>query len=166
MADWLKYIGVFCLLLFLQVLLLDNLHWLGLVHPFVYIWAILLMPIELPRWLQMLIGAAIGMLMDLFTHVSGVHMAACVMIAYLRPLLVAGFVQDVERMKGAITINTLGLGNYLRLLAMLVAVHHTMVFLLEAFTFSHFGHTVLQILLSGVFSFAFVLMFEYVRKNT
>ena len=48
------------MLLFLQVLLLDNLHWLGLVHPFIYIWAIILLPIELPRWLQMLIGAAIG----------------------------------------------------------------------------------------------------------
>lgn len=166
MTDWLKYIGLFVLLLFLQVLLLDNLHWLGLVHPFVYIWAILLMPIELPRWVQMVIGTAIGMIMDLFTHSPGVHMAACVLIAYLRPLMVARYVQDAERIKGAITIRSIGTGNYLRLLAILIAVHHTMVFMLEAFTFNHFGYTLLQILLSGVLSYAFVLMLEYVRKNT
>jgi len=164
--NWLRYIGILVLLLFLQVFLLDNLHWLGLVHPFVYLWAILMLPIELPRWLQMLIGAAIGMIMDLFTHAPGIHMAGCVMAAYLRPLLVAGYVQDIDRLKGAITINAIGMGNYLRLLAVLVVVHHTIVFLLEAFTFAHFGYTLLQIILSGVFSFAFILMFEYVRKNT
>ena len=166
MTNWLRYIGILALLLFLQVFLMDNLHWLGLVHPFIYLWAILLMPIELPRWAQMLIGAAIGALMDVFTHAAGIHMAGCVMVAYLRPLLVEGYVQDIDRMKGAITIQAIGLANYVRLLAMITVVHHTMVFLLEAFTFQHFGYTLLQILLSGVLSFAFILMFEYVRKNT
>ena len=154
------------MLLFLQVFVLDNLHWLGLVLPFVYLWAFMMLPIELPRWLQMVIGAAIGMIMDLFTHAPGIHMAGCVMVAYLRPLMVAGFVQDIDRMKGAITINVIGMGNYLRLLAVLIVVHHTIVFMLEAFTFAHFGFTLLQIILSGLFSFAFILMFEYLRKNT
>ena len=164
--NWLRYIGILVLLLFLQVFVLDNLHWLGLVHPFVYLWAFMMLPIELPRWLQMVIGAAIGMIMDLFTHAPGIHMAGCVMVAYLRPLMVAGFVQDIDRMKGAITINVIGMGNYLRLLAVLIVVHHTIIFMLEAFTFAHFGFTLLQIILSGLFSFAFILMFEYLRKNT
>lgn len=164
--NWLRYIGILALLLFLQVFVLDNLHWLGLVHPFVYLWAFMMLPIELPRWLQMVIGAAIGMIMDLFTHAPGIHMAACVMVAYLRPLLVERYVQDIDRMKGAVTISAIGSGNYHRLLAVLVVVHHTIVFLLEAFTFAHFGFTLLQIILSGLFSFAFILMFEYLRKNT
>ena len=63
--NWLRYIGILALLLFLQVFVLDNLHWLGPVHPFVYLWAFMMLPIELPRWLQMVIGAAIGMIMDL-----------------------------------------------------------------------------------------------------
>lgn len=166
MTDWLRYIAICVLLLFLQVLLLDNLHWLGLVHPFVYIWAIMLLPMELPRWMQMVLGAAIGMLMDLFTHTPGVHMAACVMIAYLRPLVLSRYVQDVERMKGAVSIKGIGIGTYIELLSILIIVHHSMVFLLEAFTFDHFGYTLLQILLSGVLSFAMIMMLEYVRKNT
>ncbi len=166
MSDWLKYISICILLLFLQVLLFDNLHWLGLVHPFIYIWAIILLPIELPRWVQMLIGATVGMVMDLFTHAPGIHMAGCVMIAYLRPLLVAGVVQDIDRLKGAVTSDTIGMGNWMRILAILVAVHHIIVFMLEAFTFAHFGFTLLQIILSGVFSYTLILMLEYVRKNT
>ena len=117
MSDWLKYISICILLLFLQVLLFDNLHWLGLVHPFIYIWAIILLPIELPRWGQMLIGATVGMVMDLFTHAPGIHMAGCVMIAYLRPLLVAGVVQDIDRLKGAVTSDTIGMGNWMRILS-------------------------------------------------
>lgn len=166
MSDWLKYISICILLLFLQVLLFDNLYWLGLVHPFIYIWAIILLPIELPRWGQMLIGATLGMVMDLFTHAPGIHMAGCVMIAYLRPLLVAGVVQDIDRLKGAVTSDTIGMGNWMRILAILVAVHHIIVFMLEAFTFAHFGYTLLQIILSGVFSYTLILMLEYVRKNT
>ena len=164
--NWLRYIGILALLLFLQVFVLDNLHGLGLVHPFVYLWAFMMLPIELPRWLQMVIGAAIGMIMDMFTHAPGIHMAACVMVAYLRPLLVERFVQDIDRMKGAVTISAIGSGNYHRLLAVLVVVHHTIVFMLEAFTFSHFGFTLLQIILSSLFSYALILMFEYLRKNT
>jgi hypothetical protein len=88
------------------------------------------------------------------------------MAADLRPLMVAGYVQDIDRIKGAITITAIGMGNYLRLLAVLVVVHHTIVFMLEAFTFSHFGFTLLQIILSSLFSYALILMFEYLRKNT
>lgn len=166
MSDWLKYTGLFLLLLFLQVLLLDHLHWLGLIHPFVYLWAIILIPIELPRWTQMLIGAAIGAIMDIFTHAPGIHMAGCVMIAYLRPLVLALYVQDLERMKGAITIQAIGLSNYLRMLASMIVIHHTIVFLLEAFTFNHLWYTILQILVSSIFTYAFILMLEYIRKNT
>lgn len=166
MSDWLKYIGIFILLLLLQVLLLDNLHWFGLVHPFIYVWAIILLPIELPRWVQMLIGGAIGMVMDMFTHAPGIHMAGCVMTAYLRPLLVAGVMQDIDRMKGAITSDSIGMANWLRITAILVIVHHVIVFMLEAFSFSHFGFTLLQIIVSAVFSYVLILMLEYVRKNT
>ena len=166
MSDWLKYIGIFILLLLLQVLLLDNLHWSGLVHPFIYVWAIILLPIELPRWVQMLIGGAIGMVMDMFTHAPGIHMAGCVMIAYLRPLLVAGAMQDIDRMKGAITSDSIGMAKWLRITAILVIVHHVIVFMLEAFSFSHFGFTLLQIIVSAVFSYVLILMLEYVRKNT
>ena len=107
MSDWLKYISICILLLFLQVLLFDNLHWLGLVHPFIYIWAIILLPIELPRWAQMLIGATVGMVMDLFTHAPGIHMAGCVMIAYLR--LITNPLDD-ESFKRTVNYPSRGIG--------------------------------------------------------
>jgi hypothetical protein len=87
------------------------------------------------------------------------------MMAYLRPLLVSGVVQDIDRMKGAVTSDIIGMGNWLRIVAIMVAVHHTIVFILEAFTFAHFGYTLLQIILSGIFSYAMLLMLEYLRKN-
>lgn len=166
MQDWLKYIGLTLLVLFLQVMLVDNLHLFGVCHPYIYLWVLLMLPIDIPRWLQMFIGVAIGGILDLFAHTPGIHMAACVLATYLRPLMLTGFVQDAERLKGGVTIETIGPDNYLRLLALLVVTHHALLFLLEAFTFAHFGYTLLQILVSSVSTFLLVLLFEYVRKST
>lgn len=165
MQDWFKYVGLTLLVLFLQVMLVDNLHLFGLCHPYIYLWVLLLLPVDIPRWLQMLIGAAIGGLLDMFAHTLGIHMASCVLVSYLRPLLLMGLVQDAERMKGAVTIDALGV-NYFRLLIILIVTHHTVLFLLEAFTFAHLGYTLLQILVSGICTFLLVMLFEYVRKST
>ena len=165
MQDWLKYIGLTLLILFLQVMLVDNIHLLGVCHPYIYLWLLLLLPVDIPRWLQMLIGAAIGGLLDLFAHTPGIHLSACILFSYLRPLLLTAAVQDAERIKGGMTIEKIGAENYLRLLAILVVTHHTLLFLLEAFTLAHFGWLLLQILVSSVCSYLLILLFEYVRKS-
>lgn len=165
MQDWFKYIGLTLLALFLQVMLVDNLHLLGVCHPYIYVWALLLLPIDIPRWVQMMAGAGIGVLLDTFSHTPGLHMAACVLVAYLRPIVLAGIMQDAERMKGAVTVESAGPDNYIRLLATLVVAHHSALYLLEAFTFAHLGYTLLQILVSGICSFLLILLLEYVRKS-
>lgn len=147
------------------MLLIDNLHLLGACHPFVYVWLILLLPIEIPRWAQLLIGATIGLAIDFTTGVLGVHMAATALIAYLRPLLLQGYVQDIERMRGPVTMPLLGLTSYIYLLITLIVVHHSLVFLLEAFTFRHLLYTLLQIVVSSIISLVFILLLEILRKN-
>ena len=165
MQDWFKYIGLMLFVLFLQVMLVDNLHLFGVCHPYIYLWVLLLLPVDIPRWLQMFIGAAIGGLLDTFAHTPGLHLAACVLVTYLRPLMLTAMMQDAERLKGGVTIETIGPDNYLRLLALLVVTHHALLFLLEAFTLAHIGYTLLQILVSSLCSFLLILLLEYVRKS-
>ena len=59
----------------LQVLLINRLQLGGVCHPFIYILPLLTMPITLPRWADMLIGLAAGLLMDVFCNSLGVHAA-------------------------------------------------------------------------------------------
>ena len=64
--DWIKQIGRYILVMLLQVLLLDQLQLWGACHPYVYILCLLMMPITLPHSVSMVIGAAVGLVMDIF----------------------------------------------------------------------------------------------------
>ena len=73
---WIKQTGRFLLLLLLQVLLINNLQFLGVCHPYIYIFSLLVMPITLPRWADMLIGGVVGLILDMFCNSLGVMLAA------------------------------------------------------------------------------------------
>ena len=69
---WLRQIGQWLVAMVLQVLLINRLQLGGVCHPFIYILPLLMMPITLHRWADMLIGLAAGLLMDVFCT-PGVH---------------------------------------------------------------------------------------------
>lgn len=161
---WINGIGISIGLIFLQVFLIDKLPFLGFCHPFIYIYLLLLMPIQWPRWLQTIGGAALGLVMDMFANSPGVHMAACVLFSYMRPLLLQHAVQDSSRLNGAITLDSVGEGTFLRLTALLVTAHHLILFMLDAFTFHRFWMTIILTILSAVISYGLILMAEFLRK--
>jgi hypothetical protein len=49
--------------------------------------------------------------------------------------------------------------------ATIVIIHHTVLFYLEIFRFTDFFRTLLRILLSSLFSIAFILLLEFIRKD-
>jgi len=77
----------FIVVILFQVLIMDNVMINGYMIPYTYILFILLMPFETPRWIQLLAGFTLGLTMDLFTGTPGMHTAATVLIAFVRPYL-------------------------------------------------------------------------------
>jgi hypothetical protein len=47
----------------------------------------------------------------------------------------------------------------------LVLLHHTVLYMLEAFTFFAFGYTLLRIVLNTVCTTGFVLCYEFLRSK-
>ncbi len=148
----------------LQVLLLNNLQFWGLCSPAVYILFLIALPVSLPRWAEMLIGFATGLLMDLFCNTFGIHAAACILLSYLRPLLIKAFVADNERLLGTLTMASVGFVTYLRIVATLVVIHHTVLFALEAFSFHNWWITFAQIVISSAVTIGLILGVEAIRK--
>src|SRR5438128_2469682 len=75
----------FIVLMLLQALVIDHIDLgNGWVVPYLYIFFILALPIELPTWAVLLIGAFTGLVMDLFSSTPGMHMSACVLMAFAR----------------------------------------------------------------------------------
>ena len=117
---WLSNILRFLICVLLQVLVVNNLSISGVCTPFVYILFLIALPARTPRWAELLIGLFTGLVIDIFCDSFGVNMAACVLVAYLRPLLIANMVQEKERLTGTINSQELGMNIYLRLIAILI----------------------------------------------
>ena len=69
--DWTKQIGRYILVMILQVLLFDQLQLLGVCHPYIYVLCLLMMPITLSHSADMIIGAVVGLIMDIFCNSLG-----------------------------------------------------------------------------------------------
>ena len=162
---WIKQTGRFLLLLLLQVLLINNLQFLGVCHPYIYIFSLLVMPITLPRWADMLIGGVAGLILDMFCNSLGVHIAACIMLMYVRPYLIGAYVSDRERLTDEIDVRSIGVVNFVKYTILLVLLHHTMVFFLTAWSMQHFWFTLLEVVVSSIVSILLIIGADLLRNR-
>lgn len=156
MKTTLRYI----VLLLLQVVLLNHLQMWGLCHPYLYVMALLMMPIRHAVVLDLLIGAVMGLVMDFFCNTPGVHMSACVLMAYLRRSALPHLVFEPERLQDDISVATIGVRPFLQLAAILVAQHHLMVFVIGAWNMHLIWFALLQTIVSGVLTWLMIAMYN------
>lgn len=161
-----QYSLLFLLYLALQILIMRNIVLFNYAFCFVYVAGILLLPAEINRTLLLVLGFLAGLLVDVFYNTLGMHAAATLLVAYLRPF----WINIQLEAKGAtdrieITISELGIGGYLTFLLPLVFVHHTALFFVEMSSLVTIGYTLLRIVASTVFtSFVIVLIQLFSRR--
>ena len=162
--EWIKEIGRLLLILALQVLLFDHMH-IGIWgFPMMYILFLLNLSPRTPRWLELLIGCGVGLIMDIWHTSLGIHMAACVAIAFLRPILLANFVQDIERVKGNVSSRTIGTIEYLKCLTLLCTMHHLIVFSLEAWSWQQWWVVILQTAISSLLTIVIIGGYDRIKR--
>lgn len=147
--DWTKQIGRYIVVMLLQVLLFDQLQLLGVCHPYIYVLCLLMMPITLPHSADMIIGAAVGIAMDIFCNSLGVHMAACILLMFLRPYILGTIVSDKDRLNEQINLRTIGMEALIKYVVILVVIHHLTVFMLAAWSWSHIGFVLIETVVSS-----------------
>lgn len=162
MSVLLKNIIRFVLLLLLQVLVLNQIIIHSLVNPYIYMLFILLLPFNLPRPAVQLLGLLFGLSLDMFMDTMGIHAAACVFIAYLRPFILnvlspqGGF--EVTQKTPSIT--SMGTSQFAIYVSILVLLHNIVYFSLEVFSFNNPFYLLLKILVSTAASLALILIYE------
>ena len=161
--EWIKQIVRLLVVVLLQILLFDHLQIAGWGLPMVYVIFLMNLPVQVPRWAEMLIGAMIGLIFDLWNSSLGVSMAACIAFSFFRPILLANLVQDVERVKGEICGSTIGKIEYIKCLAILTLVHHLLVFSLEAWSWSNWWMVLVQTLISSVLTISIILCYDALK---
>lgn len=155
-------------LILLQSLVVSKIQLLhGLVLPMVYIFGILMLPFETPRWLTLTIGFVVGLTMDLFSGPVGLHTASCVALAYVQPI-----VQKILSPREGYdltqrpTVQRMGLAWYLTYAGILTLVHHSWFYFLEVFRFSDFFYQVFHILVSSLASIVLMTIGQYLIYNS
>jgi len=141
----------------LQVLLFNQLQFFGVCHPYIYIVCLLMMPITLSHNADLLIGAAAGLIMDIFCNSLGVHMAACTLIMLIRPYLIGAIVNDKDRLNEQITLRAIGLEALVKYVVIMVMLHHLVVFTLAAWSWTHMGFVLLETLVSSMVTILLII---------
>ena len=161
--DWTKQLGRYVVVMLLQVLLFDQLQLLGVCHPYIYILCLLMMPITLPHSLDMVIGAIIGLIMDVFCNSLGIHTASCILLMFIRPYLLGGFVNDKDRLNEQISLRAIGTEAMLKYVVTLVIIHHLTVFALAAWSWHHIGFVLLETIVSSFVTILIIMGYNVLK---
>jgi rod shape-determining protein MreD len=152
----------FVVLVLLQVLVLNNIQISGFIIPYIYVLFILLLPFETPGWLLLLGGFALGLSIDMFANTLGMHTAATVFMAFLRPYVLRMIAPRDDYETGSYPrIYYYGFEWFLKYTLILVFAHHFILFYIEVFRFSEFFSTLLRVLLSSLLSVILIILSQY-----
>ena len=146
----------FIFLALLQVLVLNHINFLGFVNPYLYILFIIVFPLSGNKSLLIFLSFLLGLSIDIFGDSGGVHAAACVFIAYIRPAILK-FSFGVSYEYNMVKINKVPIAERLTYISIMVLLHHIVLFTLEIFSFSHILLLLKSTLFSGIFSIILVL---------
>ncbi len=147
----------FILLVLLQVLLLNNINFLGYINPYLYVLFLVLYPFNTPQSLFLIVAFLLGITIDAFEDSGGINAAACVVIAFIRPAFLRfsfGVSYDYQTVKLANTPYGARIGYVL----LIVFIHHFVLFTLEMFDFSHIFLILKKTFFSGIFTTLLILI--------
>ena len=131
----------FLLFIGVQVFILNQIPPLHqFVVPYLYFLYIIWLPFNLGRFPLMLIAFLFGLTLDYFTGTMGLHAAACVLIAYIKPFLLNLLIpqESTEQSHVEPSISSMGWAPYSLYVGLLTFVHHFYLVLLEWLQFGNF----------------------------
>ena len=161
--DWTKQLGRYVVVMLLQVLLFNQLQLWGACHPYIYILCLLMMPITLPHSVDMIIGAVVGLVMDVFCNSLGIHTAACILLMFIRPYVLGGLVNDKDRLNEQISSHAIGMEAMIKYVVILVVIHHLTVFLVGAWSWHHIGFAILETIVSSIVTLTIIIGYNALK---
>ena len=162
MAAAIKYSIMFVTLVLVQVLILNQIQFGGFVNPYIYLLFVMLLPLNLPRYAVLILGFLLGLSIDVFMNSLGIHAAATVFVAYLRPLVIRSISNREEDRSNYPGLHQNKFSWFLVYTTIMVFLHHTLLFYIEVFTFSGFFETLYHIILSSLFTVFLIVLSQFI----
>ena len=178
MNVYIKNILRFCIIILLQVLILNKitLRWWSepsgfpIFIPYVYPLFILLLPFETPVWALLIMGFILGTTVDTFMNTAGMHACATILIAYLRTNVLSALLpRNLSEYAGQHpNIKTMGWMPFLVYSAFLIILHHFVFFTIELWNLTNIGFLLLKVAASAITSMLFIIVYLllFTRQGT
>lgn len=156
-----KYVVMFVSLVLVQVLIFNQVQFGGFFNPYVYILFVILLPLSTPRYLVLILAFILGFIIDVFSNSLGVHAAATVFIAYMKPLIIRIISNREDDKSDYPGLHQNKLIWFLSYVAIMVLLHHLLLFYLEVYTFANFLNTLFRVVLSSLFSIIVIVLSQF-----
>ena len=144
-----------------QVLLLSHINFLGYVNPYLYILFVALYPVKNNRMLFIFLSFLLGLSIDMFMDSGGMHAAATLTIAYIRPAALKfsfGTVYDHQSIK----FDAMDIGQRMVYFSILTIIHHFILFSLDIFNFSKIILVLKNTLFSSIFTIVLCVLISII----
>ncbi len=154
---------LFFFLLFLQVIILNNINFLGYVNPYLYIAFVFTYPIKKSRFNLLTFSFLLGLLVDFFMNSGGINAMATLFIAYIRLPLFKRIFQISEDEYPLFKLRSELFGNIFLFVSILTFVHHLILFSLLNFSLNHyFVNVFVNAILSSIFTLILYFLGTYI----
>lgn len=155
----------FVLLILVQVFVLDNIQFLGYATPMIYVLFILSLPVRFHRGALLILAFVMGLIIDMFSNTMGLHAFASVFVAFLRTPVIRMFVPLDEGSDPSPSFRSFGVSPYIKYVVTLVLAHHTVLFLIESFSFINFSLLIPRILVSSIVTILLIFGIQSLKSR-
>jgi len=153
-------------LILLQIIVLNNINFLGYINPYFYIFFIFLYPIKKDDASILLLSFFLGLSIDIFSDSGGINAAATLFIAFIRIPILKSVIGKREIDYGTLTIFKLPFPKMFLYVVILTFLHHFIVFGMEYFKWSKFGIILLNTVLTSIFTIILTMIsFTFVMRK-
>jgi rod shape-determining protein MreD len=159
MSNSLMTVIRFLALVAIQVLVMNKVQFNGYLNPYIYILFILVLPLRTSPLLMIMAGFILGIVVDFYSGMMGIHTAATLFVSYFRNRIMKVVIGITEEDFVAVPgLKTLGSFRFIYYAAVITLIHHLILFYLEVFSFHNSADTLLRVLANAVVSLLFMII--------
>lgn len=147
-----KYLASYFVLLLMQVTVFNNFNFLGWATPYLYIYFIITLPTGISKSWLFTLAFLIGLPVDIFSNTPGMHVIATLTTAALREVILRLYFSTDEIESSIPSAFTFGLWRFMRYALTVVALHHTVLLLIESFVLMNLWLLIAKIIICSLFT--------------
>lgn len=153
-----QFIVLFVILLLVQVLVCNNISLFHVATPFIFVYVLFRLPINIHvNWL-MAISFAVGLLIDIFSDTYGMNALACTVTAALRNVVLRLYVPRRDEITDPVpSIRSLGTAVFMKYLVSMTFCYCALIVTIELFSTANILHAMLRVICSTALSFVLML---------